>query len=149
MSDKIQPFLNTTPSGVNNVSKYELMFILDPTKVEGNGETFDAAIQSYIQELGGIISRAKFFEKRTFARPIGKHKVGLYWDYVAELPADAPAAIQDKYRLNATVLRIGIFHFEDGQDDEVFKPRDASVLGEESFQDEFDNDNYRFRGSRK
>ena len=48
-----------------------------------------------------------------------------------------------------TLLVIGIFHFEDGQDDEVFKPRDASVLGEESFQDEFDNDNYRFRGSRK
>ncbi len=131
------------------MSKYELMFILDPTKVEGNGEAFDATIQAYLQELGGQISRAKFFEKRTFARAMGKHKAGLYWDYVAELPATAPAAVKDKFRLNDTVLRIGIFHFEDGQDDEVFKPRDASVLGEESFQDEFDNDNYRFRGRRK
>lgn len=131
------------------MSKYELMFILDPTKVEGNGEAFDAEIQAQLKELGAEITRVKFFEKRTFARPIGKHKAGLYWDYVAELPATAPAAIQDKYRLNATVLRIGIFHFEDGQDDEVFKPREANPLGEESFQDEFDNDNYRFRGNRK
>ena len=125
------------------------MFILDPTKVEGNGEAFDATIQAYLKELGAEITRVKFFEKRTFARPIGKHKAGLYWDYVAELPATAPAAVQDKYRLNDTVLRIGIFHFKDGQDDEVFTPRDANILGEESFQDEFENENYRFRGPRK
>ncbi|MCQ2403328.1 MAG: 30S ribosomal protein S6 [Lentisphaeria bacterium] len=131
------------------MSKYELMFILDPAKVEGNGEAFDATIQAYLKELGAEVTRVKFFEKRTFARPIGRHKAGLYWDYVAELPATAPAAVQDKYRLNETVLRIGIFHFEDGQDDEVFTPRDANILGEESFQDEFENENYRFRGPRK
>lgn len=132
------------------MSKYELMFILDPAKVEGNGEAFDATIQAYLKELGAEISRVKFFEKRTFARPIGTHKVGLYWDYVAEMPATAPAAVKDKYRLNATVLRIGIFHFEDGQDDEVFKAREneASRLGDEPFQDDFDND-YRSRGPRK
>ena len=131
------------------MSKYELMFILDPTKVEGNGEAFDATIQAYLQELGGTISRVKFFEKRVFARPIGRHKAGLYWHAVAELPATAPAAVKDKFRLNATVLRVGIFNFEDGQDDEVFKPRDASVLGEDSFQDDFDSDSYRFRRNRK
>lgn len=130
------------------MSKYELMFILDPEKVEGNGEAFDATIQAQIAELGGTVTRVKFFEKRVFARPIGKHKTGLYWDYVAELPASAPAAIEDKYRLNATVLRIGIFTFEDGQDDEVFKQRDNSALGTEAFQDELENE-YRFRGPRK
>ena len=45
-------------------SLYEVMFILDPEKVEGNGEAFDAEIQEQLKALGGEISRVKFFEKR-------------------------------------------------------------------------------------
>ena len=130
------------------MSKYEVVFILDPAKVEGNGEAFDAEIQEQLKALGGEISRVKFFEKRTFARPMGKHKVGLYWDYVVTLDPQAPAKLKDKYRLNGTVIRLAVFTYEDGQDDEVFKPRDASIFGEESFQDEYDNENYRYRSSR-
>ena len=130
------------------MSKYEVVFILDPAKVEGNGEAFDAEIQEQLKALGGEISRVKFFEKRTFARPMGKHKVGLYWDYVVTLDPQAPAKLKDKYRLNSTVIRLAVFTYEDGQDDEVFKPRDASIFGEESFQDEYDNENYRYRSSR-
>lgn len=131
------------------MSKYEVVFILDPAKVEGNGEAFDATIQEQLKALGGEISRVKFFEKRTFARPMGKHKVGLYWDYVVSMDATVPAQIKEKYRLNQTVIRVAIFKFEDGQDDEVFKPRDASIFGEESFQDEYENDAYRYRNGRK
>ena len=131
------------------MSKYEVVFILDPAKVEGNGEAFEATIQEQLKALGGEISRVKFFEKRTFARPMGKHKVGLYWDYVVSKDATVPAQIKDKYRLNQTVIRVAIFKFEDGQDDEVFKPRDASIFGEESFQDEYENDAYRYRSGRK
>ena len=130
------------------MSKYEVVFILDPAKVEGNGEAFDAEIQEQLKALGGEVSRVKFFEKRTFARPMGKHKVGLYWDYVVTLDPQAPAKLKDKYRLNSTVIRLAVFTYEDGQDDEVFKPRDASIFGEESFQDEYDNENYRYRSNR-
>ena len=130
------------------MSKYEVVFILDPAKVEGHGEAFDAEIQEQLKALGGEISRVKFFEKRTFARPMGKHKVGLYWDYVVTLDPQAPVKLKDKYRLNSTVIRLAIFTYEDGQDDEVFKPRDASIFGEESFQDEYDNENYRYRSNR-
>ena len=90
-------------------SLYEVMFVLDPQKVEGNGEAVDAAIQAQLKEFGGEISRVKFLEKRTFARPMGKHKVGLYWDYIVELDGTVPAQIKEKYRLDAQVLRIGIF----------------------------------------
>ncbi len=130
------------------MSKYEVVFILDPAKVEGNGEAFDAEIQEQLKALGGEISRVKFFEKRTFARPMGKHKVGLYWDYVVTLDPQGPVKLKDKYRLNSTVIRLAVFTYEDGQDDEVFKPRDASIFGEESFQDEYDNENYRYRSNR-
>ena len=130
-------------------SLYEVMFILDPEKVEGNGEAADTAIQAQLKEFGGEITRVKFLEKRTFARPMGKHKVGLYWDYIVELDATVPAQIKDKYRLNPQVLRIGIFHWKPGQDDEEFKPRDEKIFGEESFQDQYDNENYRGRGTRR
>ncbi len=130
------------------MSKYEVVFILDPAKVEGNGEAFDAEIQEQLKALGGEISRVKFFEKRTFARPMGKYKVGLYWDYVVTLDPQGPVKLKDKYRLNNTVIRLAVFTYEDGQDDEVFKPRDASIFGEESFQDEYDNENYRYRSNR-
>ena len=129
-------------------SLYEVMFILDPQKVEGNGEAIDAAVQTQLKEFGGEISRVKFLEKRTFARPMGKHKVGLYWDYIVEMDGTVPAQIKEKYRLDAQVLRIGIFHWKQGQDDEVFKPRDERIFGEESFQDQYDNDNYRSRSGR-
>ncbi|MBO7742546.1 MAG: 30S ribosomal protein S6 [Victivallales bacterium] len=130
------------------MSKYEVVFILDPQKVEGNGEAFEATIQEQLKALGGEISRVKFLEKRTFARPMGKHKVGLYWDYVVTMGQQAPRALKDKYKLNDKVIRLAVFKYEDGQDDEVFKPRDARIFGDESFQDEYENDNYRYRGSR-
>ena len=129
-------------------SLYEVMFVLDPEKVEGNGEAVDAAVQEQLKAFGGEIKRAKFFEKRTFARPMGKHKVGLYWDYVVELDATVPALVKDKYRLDPQVLRIGIFHWEEGQDDNAFKPRDTKIFGEESFQDQYENDNYRSNRNR-
>lgn len=130
------------------MSKYEVVFILDPLKVEGNGEAFEATIQEQLKALGGEISRVKFLEKRTFARPMGKYKVGLYWDYVVEMGQRAPQELKEKYRLNDKVIRLAVFKYEDGQDDEVFKPRDARIFGEESFQDEYDNDNYRYRSNR-
>ncbi len=130
------------------MSKYEVVFILDPAKVEGNGEAFDATIQQQLKDFGGEISRIKFLEKRTFARPMGKHKVGLYWDYVVEMGAQIPRQLKEKYRLNDKVIRIAVFKYEDGQDDDVFKPRDSKMFGEESFQDEYDND-YHYRSNRK
>jgi len=130
------------------VSKYEVVFILDPAKVEGNGEAFDATIQEQFKAMGGEVSRAKFFEKRTFARPMGKHKVGLYWDYVVEMGPQAPAELKEKYRLNTTVLRLAVFSHEGVNDDYIFDPQhNANFLGEDSFQDEYD-DNYRYRSNR-
>jgi ribosomal protein S6 len=128
------------------LAKYEAVFILDPLKVEGNGEAFSQTIEEQFKELGGEVTRTKFFEKRIFARPIGKHKAGLYWDYVVEMPEASVALLQDKYRLNPTVLRLAVFNFVEGHDDDVFKPR-ARDFRDDSFQDDgFERDSY--RGSR-
>jgi hypothetical protein len=41
--------------------------------------------------------------------------MGIYWDYVVSLPADAVAKVKDLYRLNQTVLRLVFFTYEDGR----------------------------------
>jgi ribosomal protein S6 len=124
------------------LTKYEIVFILDPRKIEGNGESFSQGIEAFLNEIGGKINRVKCLDKRAFARPIGKVKAGVYWDYVAELPESAVAQIHDRYRLNATILRLAIFLYTDGQDDDVFKPRDEHerLVREEGFQEGYDRD---------
>ncbi|MDD3695329.1 MAG: 30S ribosomal protein S6 [Lentisphaeria bacterium] len=131
------------------VIKYEAVFILDPRKVEGNGEEFSAGIVEQIQALGGKMRRVKCLDKRVFARPIGKHKTGVYWDFVAEMSPGSVEKLQDKYRLNKTVLRLAAFKFVEGQDDEVFKPREERLFKEENFQDDmFEERSYRNYRSR-
>ena len=129
------------------LKKYEVVVILDPQKVEGNGDTFSAAIVNAMQELGGNVTRTKFFELRSFARPIKKHKAGIYWDYVVEAEGSFVAAIKDKYRLDAAVLRLVVFDFIDGQDDDVFNPRPEhdALFKEESFQDAYDREERPYR----
>lgn len=124
------------------MTKYEAVFILDPRKIEGNGETFSATVEAFLKEIGGNVTRIKCLEKRAFARPIGKCKAGVYWDYVVELPENAVAQINEKFRLNATVLRLVTFLYTDGQDDDVFKPRDEHerLFREEGFQDSYDRE---------
>ena len=122
------------------MAKYEAVFIFDPTLVEGNGEAFGKTVEEQIQALGGTLGRIKCLDKRQFARPIGKHKAGIYWDYVVSAEGPFVAALKDLYRLNATVLRTAIFEFEDGHDDDVFTPRPEhdSLIKEGDFSEAFD-----------
>ena len=122
------------------MAKYEAVFILDPRKVEGNGEAFGATIEEQLKALGAEITRVKCLDKKTFARPIGKHKVGIYWDYVVEMAPHCVAELEDKYRLNQTVLLLCVFNFVEGQDDDVFRPREERLFKEENFQDAYDRE---------
>lgn len=130
------------------MKKYEVVAILDPQKVEGNGDAFSDAMQAVMQELGGSVTRTKFFESRVFARPIKKHKSGLYWDYVVEAEGTFVAALKDKYRLNAAVLRLVVFDYVEGQDKDVFEPSAGhdAMIKEENFQDAFDQMERPYRG---
>ena len=130
------------------MKKYEVVIILDPRVVEGNGDAFSDAFQASMQEMGGNVTRVKFFEQRTFAYPIKKRKTGIYWDYVVEAEGAFVAELKDKYRLNQSVLRLVVFEYEDGQDDDVFNPREEhdKLIKEDNFQDAFDFDERPYRG---
>jgi ribosomal protein S6 len=132
--------------GEIKLAKYEAVFILDPRKVEENGEEFSDSIQEQIKSLGGVIHRVKFLEKRVFSRPIRKHKTGVYWDYVFDLDPAQVEVLQERYSLNLTVLRMAVFNFVDGQDDDVFKSQEERRLSDDNFQDDiFDRDPRSYR----
>ena len=130
--------------------KYEAVFILDPRKVEGNGEAFSASIEDVFKSNGATIERTMCLDKKTFARPIKKHKVGIYWDYVATMGPETVAVLKDYYRLNQTVLRLVFFLYEDGQDKDVFEKSEnrEKLFKDDAFTEGFDHDDRPYGGYR-
>ena len=101
---------------------YEAVFILDPKKVEDGGEAFAKAAGELVVALGGKVQRCVSLGRRQFARPIGKHKAGIYWDLAVDLSAASVATLKDRYRLNSTVLRLEVFLFAEGSDPTQMMP---------------------------
>ncbi len=90
---------------------YEAVFILNGKHADDNGDAIAAEISKHIQELGGQVKEEKSLGRRQFARPIGKHRAGVYWDFVFELkPADV-APFKGKYRLDERVLRVMVIDY--------------------------------------
>ena len=92
---------------------YEVVFILDSRKIEDNGETFAKEAEKEIEKLGGKVVSTTSLGRKQFARPIGKHRAGNYWDLIVEIAPGAVAALKDRYRLNTTVLRLEAFHYDE------------------------------------
>lgn len=95
---------------------YEVVFILDPKKLEDGGDAFVKTAGETVVSLGGKVHKSVSLGRKQFARPIGKHKVGIYWDLIVDMDAAGAAALKDRYRLNATVLRLEVFVYEEGSD---------------------------------
>jgi small subunit ribosomal protein S6 len=94
------------------MNKYEAVFILDPKKVDDGGDAFVAqATQRIEEQLGGKVAETTNMGRKHFARPIGKHRAGVYWDLVIELNADQVAVLQESYRLDSAVLRLQVFTY--------------------------------------
>lgn len=94
------------------MNKYEAIFILNPKKVEDGGAAFIAeATKRIVDQHGGRVNETTDMGRKHFARPIGKHRAGVYWDLLVDLPADQIAALQESYRLDSAVLRLQIFTY--------------------------------------
>ena len=94
------------------MTTYEAVFILDCKLVEDGGEAFSQEVAKHIRSLGGRVQQRVSMGRRQFARAIGKHKAGNYWDFVFDLDPAKVAAFKDKYRLNSTVLRLQAVLYE-------------------------------------
>ncbi|MFW5802314.1 MAG: 30S ribosomal protein S6 [Verrucomicrobiota bacterium] len=92
---------------------YEAVFILDERYVEDGGEAFAADVEKVIGTLGGKPVEKKSLGRKTFAREIKKKKSGIYWQFVLELAPEKVAELQERYRLNQTVMRLEVFLYEE------------------------------------
>jgi len=149
VSSYLQPKKEEEKTGDKKLAKYEAVFILDPRKIEGNGEAFSGTIEAEIKKIGGEITRIKCLEKKVFARPIGKHNAGVYWDYIVDSDAEFVEKLNEKYQLNSSVLRLAVFHYVDGQDDDIFKPREERLFKAENFQDDMFGDDRSYRYNKR
>ena len=106
------------------MTKYEVIFILNPKKVEDGGDAFIAQATKRIEEQhDGRVGETASLGRKHFARPIGKHRAGVYWDLLVDMPADQVAALQESYQLDSSVLRLQVFIYVAPPPAEVEAPR--------------------------
>jgi len=91
---------------------YEAVFILDERKIEDRGDAFARQVAGHIKELSGKVRERRSMGRRQLAYPIKKRSSGVYWDFVLDLAPDKLGAFEDKYRLDETVLRLVVFHYD-------------------------------------
>ena len=90
---------------------YDIIFILDERKFEDGGDAFAKDVAAHLQSLGAVIKSKAGMGRRTFARPIGKSTAGIYWEFIVDLDPAKVALFQEKYRLNAGVMRMQCSHY--------------------------------------
>lgn len=90
---------------------YDIIFILDEKKFEDGGDGFARDVEAHLKSLGGTVKERSALGRRTFARPIGRIHAGAYWEFIADLDPAKVSVLQEKYRLNAAVLRMQVLAY--------------------------------------
>lgn len=94
------------------MNDYEAVFILDERRIEDGGEAFSSEVESQVTQLGGSVQKKESMGRKHFARMIGKHKAGIYWDFVLSLDPATIDDLRDKYRLDRRVIRLAVLNYE-------------------------------------
>jgi small subunit ribosomal protein S6 len=84
---------------------YEVAFIADADLDPETLEALVGKVRSWIEAAGGKPGTADQWGKRKFAYPIQKKNEGYYTFIEAEMPAQAPAAVEREMRLSEQILR--------------------------------------------
>lgn len=87
--------------------------ILDTRKLEDRGEALSQQVAKHIKSLGGKVQQRTSIGRKQFARPIGQHRAGAYWDFVLDLAPSQIPSLKDKYKLNEAVLRLTVFRYRE------------------------------------
>ncbi|MCF7791251.1 MAG: 30S ribosomal protein S6 [Victivallales bacterium] len=91
---------------------YETVIILNDRLIQDEGKAFAEEFSSKISGAGGEIIKSTPLGRKQFARPIRKHKTGIYWDFIISLPQEEVKKLPDAYKLDERVLRIQVFIYD-------------------------------------
>ena len=84
---------------------YEVAYIVDPEVDEEGLEEIEVKIKEWIEVAGGKLGEIDRWGKRRLAYPINKKNEGYYIFIQAEMPTDAPIAIERDMSLNELIMR--------------------------------------------
>lgn len=91
----------------NNKRNYRGTFLLDTRNYQEPIETLVEKVTSTIESVNGIVKKVNNLGQKDFVRVTQrKFPSGIYLELLFEGPADAPAAIKEKFRLDRNVNRI-------------------------------------------
>ncbi len=84
---------------------YEVAYIVDPDVDEEGLDELEGSIKGWIEAAGGKIGEIDRWGKRRLAYPINKKNEGFYIFIQAEMPTDAPIAVERDMSLNEQLMR--------------------------------------------
>lgn len=94
-------------SQTTNLRNYKATVILDTRGYQDTVDSLIDKLKEAITSVEGKVAEAVNLGQKEFARVTDrKMPHGIYVQYLFEAPASAPAALQEKLRLDRTVKRI-------------------------------------------
>ena len=84
---------------------YEIAYIVDPEVDEESLEELELKVKGWIDAAGGKTGEIDRWGKRRLAYPINKKNEGYYIFIKAEMPSDAPIAVERDLSLNEQLMR--------------------------------------------
>lgn len=98
---------------INSMRNYDLTLILSIGLDKETQEKILAKIKKIIEDAGGKIGKIDEWGKRQLSYPIKKQKEGTYLNLALELPGKEAKALEEKLKLEETVLRHLLVRKED------------------------------------
>ncbi len=86
------------------MKNYELTVLIHPD-LEMNLEPATSKVKELIEKNGGKILKEQNDGKKHLAYPIKKQDFAVYYYYEVELPADAPAKLENAFNITDEILR--------------------------------------------
>lgn len=94
---------------------YEIAYIADPELDDEALVELEEKVKGWIEAAGGKLGKIDRWGKRRLAYPIKKKTDGHYVFIHADMPAEAPTAIERDLRLSEQILRF-MFTLQEPQD---------------------------------
>lgn len=91
---------------------YEALFVFHGKVRREAEKTLAGEIVKDVTNFGGQVREQQAIGRKHFARPIGKHKAGVYRNFIMDLEPSRVEDFRNLYRLNSDILRMEIFAYE-------------------------------------
>ncbi|MBS5038579.1 MAG: 30S ribosomal protein S6 [Fusobacterium sp.] len=87
------------------MTKYEIMYIINPTILEEGRDTVIAKVDAILTESGAALTKTEKWGERKLAYPIDKKKTGFYVLTTLEMDGTRLVEVERKLNITEEVMR--------------------------------------------